>query len=120
MGIFGWDDSQKHHENVYGQEEHKGKLSHELIAGAASFEAFKAFEDHRRKEGKPVSHAFAKEALVGLVGAEIDKLAETKGADAWDKHEAKKHAHENVQALYDEHYGGQEQYDPSYGRPNRW
>jgi hypothetical protein len=37
---------------VYGgQEEHKGKFSHELIAGAASFEAFKAFEDHRRKEG---------------------------------------------------------------------
>jgi hypothetical protein len=45
------DDSQQHHENVYGQKEHEGKLSHELIAGAASFEAFKVFEDHRRSEG---------------------------------------------------------------------
>jgi hypothetical protein len=45
------DDSQKHHENVYGQKEHEGKLSHEVIAGAASFAAFKAFEDHRRSEG---------------------------------------------------------------------
>lgn len=44
------DDSQNSHEQVYGQQ-HEGKLSHELIAGAASFEAFKAFEDHRRKEG---------------------------------------------------------------------
>ncbi|KAF5017420.1 hypothetical protein F66182_10652, partial [Fusarium sp. NRRL 66182] len=64
MGFFGWDDSQNSHEQVYGQQ-HEGKLSHELIAGAASFEAFKAFEDHCRKEGQPVSHAFAKEALVG-------------------------------------------------------
>lgn len=45
------DDSHESHRKVYGGEKHEGKLSHELIAGAASFEAFKAFEDHQRKEG---------------------------------------------------------------------
>jgi hypothetical protein len=120
MGFFGWDESQNSHEQVYGGQRHEGKLSHELIAGAASFEAFKAFEDHRRAEGQPVSHAFAKEALVGLVGAEIDKLAETKGLDEYDRIEAKRHAHENVQNLYDQHYGGQDQWHPDYDRPQRW
>jgi len=60
-------------------------LSHEVVAGGAAFAAFKAFEDHQRKEGKTVNHAFAKELLVGFAGAEIDKLAETKGADYWDR-----------------------------------
>ncbi|KAL1984047.1 hypothetical protein VTN96DRAFT_9644 [Rasamsonia emersonii] len=121
MGIFGWDDSHESHRKVYGGEKHEGKLSHELIAGAASFEAFKAFEDHQRKEGKPVSHAFAKELLAGFVGAEVDKLIETKGLDALDRHEAKKHARENAEALYDDHYRHAEQYDPSrYERPSRF
>src|SRR4051812_30611265 len=57
------------------------KLSHELIAGAGAFAAFKAFEDKQRGEGKPVSHQFAKEVLAGLAGAEVDRLAETKGMD---------------------------------------
>jgi hypothetical protein len=40
--------------------------------------------------GKPVSHAFAKEAIAGLAGAEVDRLAETKGEDAWDREKAKR------------------------------
>ena len=32
-------------------EEHKGKFSHELIAGGAAFEGFKLYEDQQRKEG---------------------------------------------------------------------
>lgn len=45
------DESQDAHRQVYGEERHEAKFSHEAIAGAASFEAFKAFEDHQRKEG---------------------------------------------------------------------
>ena len=33
-------------------EKHEGHLSHELIAGAASFAGMKAWEDHQRKEGR--------------------------------------------------------------------
>lgn len=120
MGFFGWDDSQDSHEQVYGGRQHEAKFSHELIAGAASFEAFKAFEDHQRREGKPVSHAFAKEALVGLAGAEVDKLFETKGLNEFDKIQAKRHAEENAQHLYDQHYGGRDQWHPEYERPQRW
>lgn len=72
-------------------------MSHELVAGAASFEGMKLFEDNQRKQGthrdrlapfshlahidlgKPVSHAFAKELLAGFAGGEVDKLAETHG-----------------------------------------
>ncbi|KAL2001842.1 hypothetical protein VTN02DRAFT_1133 [Thermoascus thermophilus] len=110
---WGWDESRDAHEQVYGEENrHEGKLSHELLAGAASFAGFKAFEDYQRKQGKPVSHAFAKEALVGLVGAEVDKLIETKGLDEVDKIKAHRHAKEIAENMYDEHYQDADQYDP--------
>ncbi|KAE8448979.1 hypothetical protein EG329_008567 [Mollisiaceae sp. DMI_Dod_QoI] len=109
--MFGWDDAQSSYNDAQ-QSENTGSLTHEVVAGAASFGAFKYFEDRQRAEGKPVSHQFAKELLAGFAGAEVDKLAETKGEDAWDSFEAKRQAKENVEQLYDQHYGGQDQYDP--------
>lgn len=50
--------------------------------------------------------------LVGLVGGEVDKLAETKGMNWVDREKAKHHAKENVKNMYDQQYGGQDQYDP--------
>ncbi len=35
-----------------------------------------------------MSHQFAKEVLAGFVGGEVDKLAETKGMDAYDRERA--------------------------------
>lgn len=73
------------------------------------------FEDRQRREGKQVSHAFAKELLVGLVGAEVDKLIESKGLDYVDRQKAKRHARDNVEEMYDQHYvrdQGAESYDP--------
>lgn len=119
-----------------GGEEHNAEMSHELIGGAAAFAAFKAFEDRQRKEGtsqhwssqrskdsshapgKPVEHAFAKELLAGIAGAEVDKLAETKGEDFVDRERAKRHAKENAERMYDQHYGQYDQYDPSYDAPS--
>ncbi|KAJ5223663.1 CipC-like antibiotic response protein [Penicillium chermesinum] len=127
---WGWEESDEAHRQVYGQQAHEAKFSHELIAGAASFAGMKAWEDHQRKEGKVVKHAFAKEALLGFVGAEIDKLAETKGMDEVDKIRAREHAKKNAEHMYDEHYvrghGAQEEWNPnyapheSYERPGRW
>ncbi|WVQ68478.1 uncharacterized protein L199_006686 [Kwoniella botswanensis] len=97
MGLFDYfnnDDSGN--QQVYNldpnNEEHKSKLSHELIGGAAGFEAMKAYENHLRNEGKPPNHAFAKELIAGFAAAEVDKLFETKGLDAYDREEAKRHA----------------------------
>jgi len=74
--------------------------------------------------GKPVSHAFAKELLAGFVGGEVDKLAETKGMNEWDSHEARKHAKNNAENMYEEHYvrnQGADQYDPNqYERPQQF
>jgi len=70
-----------------------------------------------------VNHAFAKELLAGFVGGEVDKLAETHGMNEYDKFEARKHAKESAENMYDEHYvRGQnaDQYDPNqYGPPKQ-
>ena len=53
--------------------------------------------------------------LVGLAGAEVDKLAETKGMDWIDREKAKRQAAAGAQNMYDEHYvqnQGADQYDP--------
>jgi len=68
--------------------------------------------------GKPVSHQFAKELLVGLAGVEVDRLAETKGADYIDRERAKHEAKKNAEHMYDEHYGNQENYDPNRQQPH--
>lgn len=82
--------------------EHKGHLSHELIAGAASYEAVKAYNEHCEREGKPNDHAKAMQLLAGFAGGAIDKLIETKGLDFVDKQKAKRHAEEQVKSYYDE------------------
>ncbi|KAI6106871.1 hypothetical protein EDD16DRAFT_1899137 [Pisolithus croceorrhizus] len=51
----------------------QAKLSHELIAGAAAYEAAKAYENHKARNGEPSSHAQAKELLAGFAGAFIDR-----------------------------------------------
>ncbi|KAF2731706.1 SPX-domain-containing protein [Polyplosphaeria fusca] len=104
---FGWGESADAYDQVYDNpqfEQHKSSFGHELVAGGAAFAGFKAFEDHQRNEGKPVSHAFAKEMLAGFAAAEVDKLAETKGEDWFDRRKAKEQAQENAERMYDEHY----------------
>ncbi|CAI6305012.1 unnamed protein product [Periconia digitata] len=124
---FGWGDSENAYSQVYENnqfEENKSSFSHELIAGGAAFAGFKAFEDHQRKEGKPVSHAFAKELVAGFAAAEVDKLAETKGEDWFDREQAKHNAKKNAERMYEEHYvenQGADQYDPNqYERPQHF
>ncbi|KAI1928280.1 Glutathione synthetase [Ophidiomyces ophidiicola] len=116
--VLGWGDSHDAHKQVYGKEDNP-KFSQELLAGAASFEGFRLFENHQRKEGKPVSHAFAKELLVGFVGGEVDKMAQKRHMSAEQKDEAKQYAQGNAESLYDEHYvqeQGAQQYDPNQYR----
>jgi hypothetical protein len=103
MGFFGGDSdcSQNYDEyNQYsGQSEHHAKISHELIGGAAAFEAAKAYEDHCAANGRPASHAKAKELLAGFAGAFIDREVETRGLDLVDKEKAKYHARQQVDDL---------------------
>jgi hypothetical protein len=51
--MFGFGENRDNYEQVYNSDRppHEAKFSHEAIAGAASFAAFKMFEDHQRREG---------------------------------------------------------------------
>ncbi|KAK4512862.1 uncharacterized protein ATC70_003571 [Mucor velutinosus] len=80
--------------------EHKGHLSHELIAGAASYEAVKAYNEHCERNGKPNDHATAMQLFAAFAAAGVDKLVETKGLDFIDKQKAKRHAEEQVKEYY--------------------
>ncbi|KAK3325587.1 hypothetical protein B0H66DRAFT_599739 [Apodospora peruviana] len=117
MGFFDFGDAKKARDQVYDDDvadEHKAKFSHELVGGAAAFEAMHLWEKEQRKEGKQVSHGVAKEALAALAAAEADKLVETKGLDFVDRERTKHHAKKQVEQLYDSQYGGQDNYSTDY------
>lgn len=54
--------------------------------------------------------------LAGFVGGEVDKLAETKGENWVHKEEVQHKAKKDADQLYDDHYGGQDQFDPNQDR----
>ncbi|KAF9515223.1 hypothetical protein BS47DRAFT_1342126 [Hydnum rufescens UP504] len=125
MGFFSDDsDEAQAHGQLRGGH-HKAALSHELIAGAASYEAAKAYEDYQRRHGKVVNHAQAKELLAGFIGAFVDREIETKGLDYIDSHRAKKEARANAERALERHEfsgeggaygGGREEYrEEEYG-----
>jgi len=101
MGWFGADSDQAQAYDTYQSTDHKASLSHELISGAAAFEAAKAYENHEAANGKPGSHAEAKELIAGFAGAFIDREAETKGLDFIDKEKAKREAAQQAQDQLD-------------------
>ncbi|SCV73914.1 BQ2448_6344 [Microbotryum intermedium] len=114
MGFFSDNEAQAH-SAVYGGQQHESSWSHgkwasalhlgELIAGAAAFEAEKAYERHVSQNGRPANHQLAKELLAGFAGAEADKLFETKGLDFLDREKAKRQAREQAeQAVSYENY----------------
>jgi hypothetical protein len=105
MGLF--EQFSQHHEEVYqdaNPDEHKSSWSHELIGGAAGFAAMKAYEAKEAREGKPQSHALAKEILAGIAAAEADKLFETKGLNFLDREKAKHQAKKAAEQMYEERY----------------
>jgi len=92
MGWFSDDSEQATNAQTYANTDDKASLSHEVIAGAASFEAARAWEQHEASEGKPQSYALAKELIAGTVGAFVDREAETAGWSEAKKLLAKKKA----------------------------
>ncbi|MQY30716.1 DUF3759 domain-containing protein [Nocardia aurantia] len=104
FGLFDHSGARDAHSQVYAGEPHEASWTHELIAGAAGFEAMRAFEKHEEREGKPVHHALVKELLAGFAAAEVDKLFESKGLDWLDRERAKEHAREQAYSLYDQQH----------------
>ncbi|KAF8548886.1 CipC1 protein [Imleria badia] len=88
---------------------HHGNITHDVLGGAIAYEAAKAYEDHCAKNGKPYSHAEAKEIFAAFTVAAVTHLAETKGRDAWDAHkeaQAQKLAQEQFADIIGPEYNG--------------
>ncbi|KAJ1303273.1 hypothetical protein OPQ81_011470 [Rhizoctonia solani] len=100
MGWFSDDSKQAQAYNQLQTTEqlHDPSWAHELIAGAAAFEAAKAYEGHVAVNGHPPDHAKAKELIAGFTGAFIDREVETRGLDFVDKERAKRQAREQAEA----------------------
>ncbi|KAF8935226.1 hypothetical protein EDD21DRAFT_371245 [Dissophora ornata] len=94
--MFGFGEN---HEAVYGDKVHKSSLTHELIAGAAAFEAMKHHEANTDDK-----HKLTKELFAAFAAAEVDKLVETKGLDLVDRERTKHQAKVNAEKIYDEQY----------------
>ncbi|KAG8936740.1 hypothetical protein FRC03_012502 [Tulasnella sp. 419] len=106
MGLFRQTDDESYseaHQNVTNAP-HKAHLSHELIAGAASYEAAKAYEAHVARDGQPASHSEAKELLAGFVGAFVDREVESKGLDYIDREKAKHEARRQLEPQLNQYY----------------
>ncbi|GAA5846215.1 hypothetical protein JCM9279_005862 [Rhodotorula babjevae] len=87
------------------QTQHQSSFTHELIAGAAAFEAQKAYARHCEQNGKPESHQKARELFAAFAAAEADKLIETKGLDFMDREEVKRQARQHAdQAIQQDYY----------------
>ncbi|KAJ7104170.1 hypothetical protein B0H15DRAFT_794993 [Mycena belliarum] len=97
MGFFSDDSSQAQaYDQITSGKVHKSDISHQLLAGAASFAAAREYEKHCEANGKPQSHAEAKELLAAFGGAFIDREVETHGLDFIDKEKAKYEAHKHA------------------------
>ncbi|KAJ3087463.1 hypothetical protein HK100_008353, partial [Physocladia obscura] len=112
-GIFDFfsGSSNEHHAKVYAPNGKEGKFGHEVLAGAAGFEALRLIEQkHAEALGEKPKYSFFKELLAGIAAAEVDKLVEThslrdKGYDDAKINQLKEAAIKQAHAGFDAHYG---------------
>ena len=104
MGFFDMLGAQDAYDQVYDYDRPRHEVTHELLAGAAGFEAMRMFEHHRENEGIPEHHELAKEVLAGFVGAELDKHFERERYGHLNRHEARRLAKEQAEYLWREQY----------------
>jgi hypothetical protein len=107
MGFFDMFGAQNAYDQVYDYDRPRHEVTHELIAGAAGFEAMRMFEDHREREGIPEHHELAKEMVAGFAAAEVDKHFERDRYEHLDREQAQWQARQQAEYLYDQQYGQQ-------------
>ncbi|MFI1916924.1 DUF3759 domain-containing protein [Nocardia sp. NPDC020380] len=126
MGLFDMFESQ--HNQVYGGQAPENNWTHELIAGAAGFEAMRMYEHHREREGIQEHHELGKELIAGFACAEVDKHFENRRLNHLEQEQARQQAAQQAQYLYDQQYGQyyppqqaqylrEQQYYPQQGQP---
>ena len=106
--------AQNAYDQVSDDQRPRHEITHELLAGAAGFEAMRMYEHHRENEGITEHHELGKELLAGFVTAEVEKHLEKGYYNHLDREQAQMQAQQQASYLYDQQYG---QYDPNYGQP---
>ena len=105
MGFFGRREAREAYDQVYGGGRPHHEVSHELLAGAAGFEAMRLYEHHREREGIVEHHELGKEMLAGFAAAEIDKHFADDRYGHLSRHEAKRLAREQADYLWQQQHG---------------
>jgi Protein of unknown function (DUF3759) len=105
MGLFDFGGAQNAYGQVYNGETPHASVTHELLAGAAGFEAMRMYEHHRENEGIVEHHELGKELISGFAAAEVDKHFENGGFGHLDREQARLQAQQQAQSLYDQQYG---------------
>ena len=109
--------AQNAYDQVYDEQRPRHEITHELLAGAAGFEAMRMYEHHRENEGITEHHELGKELLAGFVTAEVEKHLEKGYYNHLDREQAQMQAQQQAGYLYDQQYG---QYDPNYGQGQQY
>jgi len=105
MGLFDFLGAQNARDDVYGGRRPHHEVTHELLAGAAGFEAMRMYEHHREREGIVEHHELGKELLAGFAAAEIDKHFEQGRFGHLSRPEARRLAGEQADYLWQRQYG---------------
>ena len=105
MGLFDRLGAEGAYGQVYGGNARHGDVTHEVLAGAAGFEAMRMYEHHREREGIREHHELGKEMLAGFAVAEIEKHFLGDRYGHLDRHEAKRLAREQADYLWQQQYG---------------
>ncbi len=105
MGLFSHHHARDAYDQVYGGGRPPHEVTHELLAGAAAFEAMRMYEHHREREGIPEHHELAKELLAGFAAAEIDKHFESGRLGHLDRDQARLQAQQQADHLWQQQYG---------------
>ena len=94
------------YDQVYGRDTPHHDVTHELLAGAAGFEAVRMYEHHREREGIREHHELGKELLAGFAAAEVDKHFQEGRFGHLDRHQARRQAEQQADYLWQQQYGG--------------
>lgn len=97
VGLFNHHEAEDVYNQVNGGEKSADSITHEMLAGAAGFEAVHMYEKHREKEGITEHHELGKEILAGFAGAAADKFIEKGVYGHLDKEKARKASQEQVE-----------------------
>jgi hypothetical protein len=105
MGLFDLLGARGAYDQVYGGGLEHRDVTHELLAGAAGFEAMRMYEHHREREGITEHHSMGKEMLAGFAAAEVDKHFDEGRFGHLDRHEARRMARDQADFLWQQQHG---------------